>query len=367
MDVYHPNWLKHRQTDFQRLFEVLTPACLVVNADLKVVAVSDAYLRITENQRVNLVGKYLDRDFVRNPEQPWIANVRRLIKSFRYVQRTANTHRFKMREKSWDHGVLDGSPRRLWRAISSPIVDQRGKLTLIRHQLKKFHDPTSSQLVRNFGKRLIAAQEKDRKRIARELHDQMAQYLSAISLELESLKTNDDRNSRDQTIEHIQGLIEHVGDDVHRLTWDLRPAPIEELGFRNSLFNCVEEMSAHSVVQIYFHSNLTVTDRFDPAIETICYRLVQEALANIAKHANAKTASVVIMRQGSELEMIVADDGVGFDMDEFQRSEGRTTHFGLQGMSERLKLVGGKLQIESVPENGTSLIARVPTGEMESR
>ena len=362
MDVYHPNWSKRHQTDFQKLFESLPSAHLVVNADLRVIAVSDAYLRITENQRENLVGKQLDSHFSQNSDQPWIASVRKLIKSFHQVQRSSHRHAFIVREKVLEHDMLEGSPR-IWRAINTPFFDRNGKLNFIVHQLKKVNDPAASRLVRSFARRLISAQEKDRKRIARELHDQMAQYLSAISLELEAIKTNKCRQTREHAVEHIQDLIEHVGDDVHRLTWDLRPAPIEDLGFRNSLFSCVEEVSAHSSLEVFFHSDLGVNDRFDPSIETICYRFVQEALANITKHSHAKTASVIVTRKPSELEVIVEDDGCGFDIEEFEKSGANRTHFGLQGMVERLKLVGGQLHIESAPGSGTSLIARVPTSE----
>lgn len=364
MDVFHPNWSKRHQTDFQRLFELSPAAHLVVNADLKVVAVSDKYLRITENRREDLVDRSLDRDFSRHPYQPWVGNVRRLVQSFQSVQQSGKRQVFVIREKMRNQDTLSESSRRTWRGKNTPIFDRHGKLSLILHQLKRVSDPAASQHVRKFARRLISAQEKDRTRISRDLHDQMAQYLSAITLELESLKSNSDQQKIQSGVEHIQQLIENVGDDVHRLTWDLRPAPIEEVGFRNSLVTCVDEVSAHSSIEILFHSNLMEPDRFDPTVETICYRFIQEALANIVKHADAKTASVIVTRHPHELEIIVEDDGNGFDVAGFQQPGANRSHFGLQGMAERVKLIGGHLHIESGLQRGTSLFARLPISKV---
>lgn len=360
MRSIHSDSTTERQPNWHKLFDVVPTAYLVVSPEMEILAASDKYLRITENQREKIVGRSLDRDFSRNPNGPWIGDVRKLKESLRRVRETGKPHRFLLREANWDREKLPGSFRRIWRATNTPICDHSGSLVYILHRLEKVNDPSRSRRVRCFARRLIAMQEQDRARIARELHDQMAQNLSAMMLELESLKTKSNPQELEIAVDHIQDLIQHVGEEVHRLAWDLRPAPIEEVGFRESLRGCVEELSLHSSLQLDFHSNLTAEDRFDPSIETICYRIIQESLANIVKHAKATSASVIVTRQGFELKIIVEDDGIGFEAIERRAHAIDHHHVGLRGMRERLALIGGSLQIESTVGRGTSLFARLP-------
>jgi signal transduction histidine kinase len=226
--------------------------------------------------------------------------------------------------------------------------------------VEQWSDETANANARVIAQHLIAMQEEDRQRISRELHDQMAQYLSAMMLELESLKEEGDPRKRKCGVEHLQDLIQQIGQEVHRLTWDLRPAPIEEVGFRNALEGCVEDLSSHSSMHLYFYSNLAREERFPPYIETLCYRIVQEGLTNIARHAQAESASVVVTRAKSELQIILEDNGVGFAATDNADRPPDHDHLGLRGMQERIALIQGTLQIESNAGRGTSLFARIP-------
>jgi signal transduction histidine kinase len=352
--------IAHEKPDFRLFFEAIPTASLIVSPQLDVLAASETYLQITETQRKRLVGRRLDRDFAADRRGPWIADVRRLTASLDRVIRSGRTHQFSLRKK------LDGpanpgsgaSAYRVWRVSNTPIHDADGKLLWIWHRLED--RGSAARSVGRLQERLISMQEEERMRIARELHDQMAQYLSAMMLGLESLKKPVDARSVQTGVDQLQDLVQQVGEEVHRLAWDLRPAPIEEMGLRKSLEHCVEELASRSTIECHFHSNLAVEDRLDRSVQTICYRVVQEGLANIIKHARARTASVVVTRTGDELQIIVEDDGVGFDQPDAVGAPDEHDHIGLRGMQERLALVGGSVEVESTVGRGTSLFVRVP-------
>jgi|GEM_PF-4605272 len=360
MDPLDSNSTMERKSNLQKLFDTVPAAYLVLSPELAIVAASDRYLRIIESSREKLIGRSLVSDFGQPQNQPWIGDARQLLTSLRRVRETGKRHRFFLREQPWNRSGLPESSKKIWRATTSPICDLGGNLSCLFHRLERVNDPRRSKRVRRFARRLIDMQEADRMRIARDLHDQMAQYLSAMTLELESVKTQQDPRVIADRVDHLQGLIHHVGEEVHRLTWDLRPAPIEEVGFRNSLVTCVEELSSYSSLQLHFYSNLTTEDRFDRTIETICYRTLQEALANAVKHAQATSLSVVITREEFGLHMIIEDDGIGFHTVERDSGSLQHDHIGLRGMRERLALIGGSLHVESTIGHGTSLFARIP-------
>jgi signal transduction histidine kinase len=349
--------------DFRKFFEAAPMSCLMLSSDFEILAVTDAYLRMARTSRERLVGRRLEDDFSRNSREPWIGGVRRLLISLRRVVRTGRTDRIVLRKKCADRSALPGNlpTQRSWRTTISPVCDVEGNLAYVLLRLDCVREPASKSRQNNKNeRRLISTQEEDRKRIARELHDQMAQYLVAMMLGLEALKNQASPHMLDQGIEHMQELIQTVGREVHRLTWDLRPAPIEDLGFRNSLEHCVEELSLRSAARFDFHSNLSPQDRFDPSVETICYRIVQEGLANIVKHAQASAASVIVTRTGNELRIIVEDDGVGFSIESADAAKIDQDHIGLRGMRERLSLIEGSLQMESTIGHGTSLFVHIP-------
>jgi PAS domain S-box-containing protein len=208
-------------------------------------------------------------------------------------------------------------------------------------------------------RKLITAQEEERLRIARELHDQLAQHLAGMLLALESLRRGVGGSTSAEHIQQIQELVQQMGNEVHRVAWELRPTALDDLGLLESLRQCAEDWTSRTGVPIDFHSALPAGTRFDGHIETICYRVVQEALTNVLKHARATAASVVVERVGQELRLICEDNGTGFPADRLDGATDRQ-HLGIRGMRERLSLVGGELHVESSPGCGTSLFIRIP-------
>lgn len=349
--------------DFRTFFEAVPSAYLVLSPTFEILAASDAYLRVAVTRRDLLIGRRLDDDFSWDRDEPWIGDMGRLLTSVRRVIRTGKPHRIILRNDRDLQIDAEGvaSDGRRWFSTNSPVWDAAGHLACILHRLESARGPEDvSQWTRRLEQRLIETQEEDRARIARELHDQMAQYLATLMLGLESLKGLPTASALDARVDHLQNLVQEVGNEVHRLTWNLRPAPIEDLGFRNSLERCGEELSLNASIQFHFHSNLAPEGRYGSLVETISYRIVQEGLANIIKHARATTATVVIRRITNELQIIIEDDGVGFDAAGQQAVLAGRDHTGLRGMRERLKLIGGSLQIESTMGTGTSLFVKIP-------
>jgi PAS domain S-box-containing protein len=205
--------------------------------------------------------------------------------------------------------------------------------------------------------RLATAQEEERHRLARELHDQLGQNVTALILGLQSLRdAAPARSSARPALQRLQGIADQLGREVHHLALVLRPTALDDIGLQAALANYVEDWSERSGVPADFHAAGFGAGRLPPETETALYRVVQEALTNVHKHARARRASVTLHRLPGRVSAVVEDDGAGFDA-EAAPGLGR---LGLSGMRERLALVGGALAVESSPGAGTSVYARVP-------
>lgn len=210
-------------------------------------------------------------------------------------------------------------------------------------------------------RRLVAVQEEERVRIARELHDQMGQQLTALKLGVESLASlRADGEDRTARLRQLLELTRRIGHDMHRIAWELGPAALEELDLPAALSHYAEEWSEQSGVPVQFRCTGPWNGRLPRQVETTLYRVAQEALTNVAKHASASRLGLLLNRHNDELVVIIEDNGVGFDPDD-TRETARSEHkLGLVGMKERVQAVGGVLQIESTPGRGTTVFVRVP-------
>ena len=210
-----------------------------------------------------------------------------------------------------------------------------------------------AERIRNeWVRQLIAVQEEERRRIARELHDQLGAHLTTLTLGLEALHLDP------ASADHLRQTLSHLDHDISRIVRDLRPGALLDLGLAAAVRAYVEEWSHHSAVPCDFHSN--GGQSMPVLVETTIYRIVQEALTNVARHARATRASVVIAQHDSYLTAIVEDDGVGFEPgDRAAAIDGR---LGLIGMRERAALLGGTCTIESRAGAGTNVVVKIPLG-----
>ena len=205
----------------------------------------------------------------------------------------------------------------------------------------------------------IEASEAQRRRISRELHDEMGQELTALVLGLKSLGDVVDDAAVRGRLQRLQAVAERIGQEMHHVALELRPGALDDKGLETALSNYVEEWSKRYEVGADFQSVGLVTDRLLPHVETTIYRIVQEALTNVVKHAHATAVSVVLQRSPDEVVTIVEDNGRGFDPAGVEAATGPSKSIGLLGMSERAVLVGGTCHVESHP-GGTSVFVRIP-------
>ena len=210
------------------------------------------------------------------------------------------------------------------------------------------------QLRARYVSGVIAAQEEERKRIARELHDSTSQSLTSLMVGLRSLSDVCDSSAVKQRAEELRAVAAHTLDEVHNLAVQLRPSVLDDVGLPAALERCVDDYQHRYNLSIDLAVRGLESARLPADVETALYRMVQEGLTNVARHAHAKTASVMIERRDGIVRAIIEDDGRGFKMSAVHN------RLGLYGIRERAELLGGKLTIESEEGKGTSLFVEIP-------
>lgn len=207
---------------------------------------------------------------------------------------------------------------------------------------------------------VIVAQEEERRRLAAELHDDLSQALTLILLGLEGLPTADQTAPRARaTLDHLRSLVTTTLETVHNLAAELRPSLLDDLGMVAALERLVEDYRRQFGLSIEFQTVNVEKLRLLPPAETALYRIAQAALNNVARHAAAKTVSVLLQRRDDRLILVVEDDGRGFDLATV-RAAPLKDRLGLAGIEERAQLIGAQLTIESSPGHGTTLFVDVP-------
>jgi len=207
--------------------------------------------------------------------------------------------------------------------------------------------------------KLMSVQEEERRRIARELHDETSQSLASVNVALGTIGRGDDTKRR---TEELRAAISQALDRIRNLAFELRPGLLDDLGLAAAVDRYVEDFRERYGLAVGFQTIGMDGQRLRPEVETAVYRIVQEALVNTAKHAHADHVSVIMELNHGSLRVLVEDDGRGFDSDRTS-TDGTGRTLGVFGMQERAGLIGGTLKIESAPGEGTTIALDVPLGD----
>jgi signal transduction histidine kinase len=208
-------------------------------------------------------------------------------------------------------------------------------------------------------KHLITAQEDERKRVARELHDDLGQALGALALQL----IDQDTEGAVHQLNITQDLITDTSDRMYELILALRPSTLDDLGLISALQSHAERYLEGSGIVFELNTD-ELTDRLEPEMETTLYRIYQEALNNVRRHSGAKKVSITISMHDGFLESVIQDDGRGFDLNKLDTNRENPRGWGLLGIKERVSQWGGQVEIATQPGNGTLIRLRFPIDEV---
>jgi signal transduction histidine kinase len=214
----------------------------------------------------------------------------------------------------------------------------------------------SERIAQDSFRRAVEAQELERRRLARELHDETGQALTSILLGLKALEERMADPASRAAAEELRELVVSTLQDVRRLAVELRPSALDDFGLVAALERLTASFTEQTGISVDFQTALA-DERLPGEVETALYRIVQESLTNVVKHARARRVSILLARKGGTVKAVVEDDGQGFD-EATQTGDG----YGLVGMRERLALLGGRLEVESGRDAGTTIAAEVPVG-----
>ena len=264
------------------------------------------------------------------------------------------------------------------RAVERTLRESEDRLRLLNEQLEQRVHMRTSELARAnaaleaevlerrdaqqqikalFG-RLVSSQEDERRRIARDIHDDFGQQITALRLSLELLRaTVKDNAAAVKQVERTTQLAEEFDRSIDSLTGDLRPMSLDDLGLPAALENLLKGWSERTGVTAELACAENNSRRLPPAIEVNLYRVTQEALHNVVKHAHATRVSVELRVGDDHTMLVIKDNGLGFDP---VRARADNDGFGLIGIRERAELIGGQLEIKSTPQAGTSIVVRIP-------
>ena len=232
------------------------------------------------------------------------------------------------------------------------------------HKRKRVEEKlrNSHQQLQNLSSQLIAAQEEERRRISLELHDEMGQALTAVELnlmEMEKELSSDFVPTIKEKLEETRSIIDQASDQIRELSLFLRPSMLDDLGLVPTVRWHLNRFRTRTNVKAKFEA-VNLDERLDQDTETVLYRVIQEALNNIVKHAEARKVMVSLQRKENGVAAYIEDDGKGFDVNAVLVQEALVSGIGLIGMRERVSLLGGSLTVESRKGDGTRISLKIP-------
>src|ERR1035437_5121359 len=308
------------------------------------------------------IGASTDRDLIIKRAKSFFAGAILPMEATHRTALEANTHLSRL-NRALNQRTLDlaASNRQLKKEISQRQVAEKTLRQSERHTSRLLDQSRRLQeQLRLLSRRLLSAQEEERKRISRELHDVIAQTLTGINVGLATLKLEAAVNTKglDKKILRTQRLVEQSVDIVHRFARELRPAVLDDLGLIPALHTFMKQFRAETGVRVSL-SAFPAIEKLDGDKRTMLYRVALEALTNVDRHAQASQAEVKIQKLDGAICMTIKDNGKGFSEERMLCAK-KAKRLGLLGMRERLEMVGGNFTVTSAPGKGTTVLAQIP-------
>ena len=249
--------------------------------------------------------------------------------------------------------------------MSPHLEEPKPVLPADREQSRTADTVTEARQQALLSQEVLRAQEEERARLSRDLYDGLGQSLTALRLELDWVRSQDCVNceARGHTFAQVDMLLEQAAEELRTICIGLRPPLLDDLGFKSSVRQLVAEFEDRTRVTVDLKTHFDDDSTLAPEIALVAYRVLQEALTNVRRHGNADSVKILLTRDAHALDLVVVDDGQGFDLSEAKVS----LALGIAGMRERTKLVDGKFEIHSVPQHGTEVSLRVPLAKFRSR
>jgi len=339
--------LRRSEEKFKTLFGIAPVGIAFLDSRMNIVDCNRALERMSGLSRQELLGRaWRQRTFLNADGSPRLGR-----------QRVSERG---VREKQQINGVETGAVLDngdiVWAEVSvAPLAVPDASAVVIMHDIterKQAHEQ-----LRVLSRRLFRVQEEERRHLARELHDEIGQVLTAAKINLASIEPNGGKG-RSARIRETTGLLDNLLRQVRQISLDLHPSLLDDLGLAPALRSLLDQQARTGGLRAQFFVAEPLVG-FEHGIQTTAFRIAQEALTNVLRHAEARVVRVEVRTEDGQLRIKISDDGKGFDVEAMEQRAHRETWFGLMGMRERAALVGGRVSINSC-RDGTTVEVALP-------
>lgn len=341
---------------FKSIFDnALYGIATTIGTDFRFVSVNDAFCRLLEYDRDELVSVRgvdditLPDDFPQN-KQLLTSMINNEIQRFQIEKQYVTKSGRRIDVSVYVLGFYDNDGKYIGSTGSVMDITETKELLHKLNQRKKD--------LQQLAGRLLSVQEEERRRLARELHDDLAQRLAVLAIEAGKVRSEGCSDEAAEMLQDVQDALISISEDVHRISRQLHPSIIEDLGLEQALSSETHNFSRLEKIPVKLEYDI---GSLDPSLDIAVslFRITQESLRNIQKHAHAKSVSIQLVRENSSLLLTIKDDGRGFEPDIVRNMPG----LGLKSMRERIRLINGSISYISLPGQGTTVQVRVDTSQ----
>ncbi|HEV7746629.1 MAG TPA: PAS domain S-box protein [Pyrinomonadaceae bacterium] len=336
--------LRQSEREYRGLFENARDAILIIDPEQEIV--------LAVNQRACEVYGISRSEFVGISLQTISNNVERGRLVIKETLEQGMAHDFETIQRR-------GDGTEMFLHINASVVEYKGRIAIQSINRDITEQKRAEEALQRYPRQLIEAQEAERQSVARELHDQIGQVLTAIHLNLQAVRKTCETSEASVLIDEGVAIVDEALGQVRNLSFELRPSLLDDLGLAAALRWYTDRFTQRTGIQATTMISLPDPPaRLTKELETACFRIAQEALTNVVRHAQARNVVVRLQKLNGQIRLAVKDDGVGFDAHSQNRAP-FTTHLGLRGMRERALALSGRLDVKSSPR-GTRISASFP-------